>query len=246
MRPAELEAGDNIVLSRVKGRVSTDRLPAFLRVIGDVGLGDFDGFEHVVAGEEETSDKAETIKGLDLKNAEKHAILGVKLNLIELLPSGLRNLSEAMGAGGFEAVASGPADGLALACRDARNSLAVGLYLYGSNRWIYGDGAFGLRLAAWIARKAPDTLIDAMILLVFRLREVRGAILPSDRIAEMAKEAEQVWRDSKKLEWLWKHDPSFSNLLSPKRIRQAFADPIALKRWQEEVKTASLRQVETQ
>ena len=91
--------------------------------------------------------------------------------------------------------------------------MAIGLYLYEANRWIYSEGAFGLRFAAWIARKAPDALVDSMTLLMFRLREVPGAILPSDKIAEMAKEAEQVWRDSKKLEWLWKHDPRFSNLL---------------------------------
>jgi hypothetical protein len=56
------------------------------------------------------------------------------------------------------------------------------LHLYEANRWIYGDGAFGLRLAAWIARKAPDVLVDTTTLLMFRLREVPGAILPSDKI----------------------------------------------------------------
>ena len=30
-----------------------------------------------------------------------------------------------------------------------------------ANRWIYGDGAFGLRLAAWIARRRPDVPVDA-------------------------------------------------------------------------------------
>ena len=52
-----------------------------------------------------------------------------------------------------------------------------------ANRWIYGDGAFGLRLAAWIARKAPDVPADTPTLLMFRLREVPGAILPSNEIA---------------------------------------------------------------
>jgi hypothetical protein len=88
--------------------------------------------------------------------------------------------------------------------------------------------------------------INARELLMFRLRQVPNAILPSDKIAEMAREAEQVYKNSKNLEWLWRNDPRFSKLLNPKRIKQAFVDPIALKRWQEEVKKASLRPIETQ
>ncbi len=224
----KLEAVDNIVLSRVKGRVSEDRLPAFLRVLGDIGLGDFGEFGHA-SGEEKVSDEEVTIQGLDLKNAKEHAILEKKLNLIELLPSGLRNLSEAMGAGGFEAVANGPGDGLALACRDAMNGLAIGLYLYEANRWVYGDGAFGLRFAAWIARKAPDALVDSMTLLMFRLRQVPDAILPSEKIADMAKQARDACMASRKLEWLWRNDPRFSEILNPKRIKLAFADQIMLR-----------------
>jgi hypothetical protein len=108
-------------------------------------------------------------------------------------------------------------------------------YLYETNRWIYGDGAFGLRLLAWIARKAPDAMIDGMTLLMFRLRQVPDAILPSDKIAQMAKQAREVCISSRKLEWLWRNDPRFSDILNPKRIRSAFADEIALKRWQHEL-----------
>jgi hypothetical protein len=243
---AQAEAVDDIVLSRIKRRLSADHLAAFLRVASDIGLGEFSGFGHTVSGEEEISGRAATIKALDLKNANKHAILGTKLNLVELLPSGLRDLSDAMPAGGFEALADEPADGLAAACRDAMNGRAIGLYLYEGTRWIYGDGAFGLRLLAWIARKAPDGLLDGATLLLFRLRTMPGALMPSDKIAEMAKQAEQAWRISKRHEWLWKNDPRFSTLMSPKRIKQAFADPIALKHWQEEVKAASLKPIEPQ
>ena len=153
-------------------------------------------------------------------------ILGKKLNLIELLPSGLGHVSAAMSMGNFERVADAPASEIARARYDAKNSVAIGLYLYEANRWIYGDGAFGLRLAAWIARKAPDALVDNMTLLMFRLRQVPGAILPSDKIAEMAKQARDVCIASKKHEWLWRNDPRFSEILNPKRIKSAFADEI--------------------
>ena len=162
-----------------------------------------------IAGEEHTSDEALTIRALDLTKAGSDSILGKQLNLIELLPSGLKNVSAAISMGNFESVANAPAEEIARARDDAKNSLAIALDLYEANRWIYGDGAFGLRLAAWIARKAPDVLFDMTTLLMFRLRQVPGAIRPSDEIAEMAKQARKVCLYSKRHEWYWRNDPRF-------------------------------------
>jgi hypothetical protein len=230
-----LEPDDGVVLSRIKGRIDSQEMPTVLRVIGDVGTGEFDGFETSIAGKEHTSDEALTIRALDLTKAGSDSILGKQLNLIELLPSGLKNVAAAISMGNFDRVANAPAEEIARARDDAKNSVAIALYLYEANRWIYGDGAFGLRLAAWIARKAPDVLVDTTTLLMFRLREVPGAILPSDKIAEMAENARKVWLYSKRHEWHWHHHPSFSKILHPTRIKLAFADEIALKQWQREL-----------
>ena len=192
----------------------------------------------------EAQDETAVIGAFDLINSGSHAILGKKLNPIELLPTGLDNVSAAMSMGNFARVANAPAEEIARARDDARNSVAIGFYLYEANRWIYGDGAFGLRFAAWIARKAPDALIDGMTLLMFRLRQVPDAILPSDKIAEMAKQAREVCIASKKLEWLWRNDPRFSKILNPKRIKLAFADQIMLKLWQRELNAIIVRGAE--
>ena len=103
--------------------------------------------------------------------------------------AGLKNVSAAISMGNFEHVANAPAEEIARARDDAKNSRGDSPLLYEANRWIYGDGAFGLRLAAWIARKAPDVLVETTTLLMFRLREVPEAILPSDEIAELARQA---------------------------------------------------------
>jgi hypothetical protein len=163
----KLQRVDGIVLSRIKGRLESETLPTVLRVIGDVGTGEFDGFETSIAGEEHTSDEALTIRALDLTKAGSDSILGKQLNLIELLPSGLKDVSAAISMGNFEGVANAPAEEIARARDDAKNSLAIAPNLYEANRWIYGDGAFGLRLASWIARKAPDVLVDSTTLLMF-------------------------------------------------------------------------------
>ena len=236
----EFVKADDIVLSRVKGRTSAEKLPILLRVLSEVGTGEFHGFEAPRHRDEDgkvwrSADETVVIGAFDLTNAESHSILGKKLNLIELLPSGLDHVSAAMSMGNFACVADAPAEEIARARDDARNSVAIGLYLYEANRWIYGDGAFGLRFAAWIARKAPDALVDSMTLLMFRLRQVPDAILPSDEIAAMANQAREVCIASRKLEWLWLNDPRFSEILSPKRIKLAFADQIMLKLWQREL-----------
>jgi hypothetical protein len=236
-----LEPTHDIILSRIKGRSDSESRPTILRVVGDVATGEFDGFETLIAGEEQTSDKAFAIRAFDLANSASHSILGKKLNLIELLPSGLKNVSAAISMGNFEHVANAPAEEIARARDDAKNGLAIALDLYEANRWIYGDGAFGLRLAAWIARKAPDLLLDTMILLMFRLREVQDAIKPSDEIAEMAEQAHDACMASRRLEWHWRNDPRFSKILDPKRMKTAFADEIALKRWQSELNTIILQ-----
>jgi hypothetical protein len=230
-----LDPVDGIVLSRIKGRIDSQEMPTVLRVIGDVGTGEFDGFETSIAGEEHTSDQALTVRAFDLTKAGSDSILGKQLNLIELLPSGLNNVSAAISIGNFEGAANASGEEIARARDDAKHSVAIALNLYEANRWIYGDGAFGLRLAAWIARKAPAVLVDTTTLLMFRLREVPGAILPSDKIAEMAENARRVWLYSKRHEWHWLNHPSFSKILDPKRIKLAFADEIALKQWQREL-----------
>jgi hypothetical protein len=230
-----LEPVDGIVLSRIKGRIDSQEMPTVLRVIGDVGTGEFDGFESSIAGEEHTSDAALTIRAFDLTKAGSDSILGKKLNLIELLPCGLKDVSAAISMGNFERVANAPEEEIARARNDLKNSVAIGFYLYEANRWIYGDGAFGLRLLAWIASKPPDVLVDSTILLMFRLRAVTGAIRPSDEIAELAQQARKVWLYSKRHEWHWHNHPSFSKILHPKRIKLAFADEIALKQWQREL-----------
>jgi hypothetical protein len=189
---SKLSQGRNIVLSRIKGRVRIDRLPAFVQTMEEVSRGDFVGFGHVVAGEEEMSGRATTIDALDLQPSERDSILGRRLNLLALLPAGLENVSKAISMGHFEAISDASAEEIAKARDDARNGLLTGFYLYEANRWIYGDGAFGLRFIAWIARKAPDPMIDGMTLLMFRLRQLPGAILPSDKIAEMTENARKV------------------------------------------------------
>jgi hypothetical protein len=84
---AGLSQTKNIVVSRIKGRVAVDCLPAFVQTIEELGRGDFVGFGHVVEGEEEVGGRATTVDALDLRSSERHSILGRKLNLSSVAPN---------------------------------------------------------------------------------------------------------------------------------------------------------------
>lgn len=125
----KISQANDIVLSRIKRRVGVDRLPAFVQVMEEVGRGDFVGFGHVVAGEEEISGRATTVDALDLQPSGRDSILGDKLNLPQLLPTGLDNMSKAISMGHFAAIADAPAEEIARARDDARNGVLIGFYL---------------------------------------------------------------------------------------------------------------------
>jgi hypothetical protein len=113
--------------------------------------------------------------------------------------------------------------------------LGESAHLYEINRWIYGDGAFGLRLAAWIARKAPDVLVDTTTFSCFACERSPAPFhLRTRSLNWRSKLVKSVF--SKRHGWYLRNDARFAKILYPKRIRLAFADEIALKRWQSGLK----------
>lgn len=233
---------NNIIFSRVKGRLKLlDDRAIFFRVILEMGLGEFRDFDAPSGDEQRSRDEATTIKAFDMGNAETDEILGQNINFIHALPLVLNDVAVAFSMGTFAQAAEAPPEEIAQARDDATSALRIALSLYDALEWVYGPGAFGLRLCAWLARKATDDMIDGLTLGMLKLRAVPEAIHSSEKIAEMAKEAFAVLKTSKQLEWLWRHDPRYKQVLDPKRIRDAFVDHVMLKRWREEVKAAGRR-----
>ena len=142
---------NNNILSRIIGRLNVEELKTFSRVVIDIGLGTFDGFEAPVAGQNRkfdeeglirnldevgqnrTFDERVSIKALDIEPSASHAILGKKLNFVEILPRVLTDVSTAFSMGGFEKAAIGAEGSLATARADARNALIIAMSLYEGN-----------------------------------------------------------------------------------------------------------------
>lgn len=242
----QLASVNNIIVSRIKRRFKLPEEGAILfRVLAEIGSGKFEGFDAPSGNEIRPRDESITIKAFDMDKAEAHEILGQNINFVNVLPSVLNDVAIAFSMGTLAQVAEAPAEEIAKARDDAMNALQIGLSLYDALEWVYGPGAFGLRLCAWLARKAGDDLIDGLTLGVLKLRAVPAAIHSSEKIAGMAKDALAARKVSKQLEWLWRHDPRYKQVLDPKRIRAAFADHVMLKLWQQEVRAAGMRSLPT-
>jgi hypothetical protein len=239
----------NIIFSRITGRLKTEELGIFFRVLREIGTGEFNGFEAPVSGQERTRDETATIKAFDFDASNRDQVLGTSLKFIDVLPSSLKNLGAVFGHDAFIEDAEASEEEIAKARDDALNGLRIAQAMYDSLKWIYGDQAFGLRFIAWFARKAPDAVVDSLILPMLRLRRVPGAILSSEEIAKLANQADRLRTVSKRLENLWQTDPAFREILDPKRIRRALADTVSLNRWWKEVlamesESASLKRCE--
>ena len=230
----------NIILSRIVRRLDIEELKTCARVAIEIGLGQFEGFEISVAGEERTFDKKVTIKALDIGASEKDAILGEKLKLLDALPEVLKDLSTGFNTGVLANAANEPEATIAAARADAVNAFVIGVSLYETWSWVYGSRAFGLRFLHWVALKAPQVAMRVLLLALLRFRAVPGAMLSSEKIASMAKMAMQMRAASLQLKHLGETDPRFRDVLSPRRVRRAFVDQISLKQWRKEIKTAKI------
>jgi hypothetical protein len=118
------------------------------------------------------------------------------------------------------------------------NAFEIVLSLSEPFQWLFGQKALGLRLGAWIVKKAPDDFFLGMVLRMLRLRQVPGAIFSSEEIAHMAVQSRKLLRDFREFQRLGREDPRFKNVFSKREIRAALNDAISRKRWMTAVEKA--------
>ena len=241
----------NIILSRVYGRLQRGPLAIVLRVLLETANGQFDGFEPRTQGETRTDDEiatgikqrscdeTHTLYALDLNQSDKHAILGIKFKFTDALPFMLHDLSVALRRGTLvEALKCSELE-IFDARDDIRNALRIASALYETMEWIYGPNAFGLRMAAWIAKKISRQLISMFILGWIKVRKVSNNLPSSKYIALLADKADEIRDQSRQMRALAQNDKRFASVFSPKRLRQAFKDKVSFERFIKEIEAAN-------
>jgi hypothetical protein len=231
-------APNDFVFSRISRRLDDPELPPLFRVLLETATGEFKGFESPVEGSARASDEIATIRAFDIGDSERLKSLGIDPKWIHALPSTLQNISKAVEIGTLTSAADAPAAEISQARDDTVNAFEIVLSLSEPFQWLFGQKALGLRLGAWIVKKAPDDFFLGMVLRMLRLRQVPGAIFSSEEIAHMAVQSRKLLRDFREFQRLGREDPRFKNVFSKREIRAALNDAISRKRWMTAVEKA--------
>jgi hypothetical protein len=241
------------LVPQIARRLAAPEIAALLRVLTHVGAGEFSDFDDVPTPDE-LSDHEIVISGLNMEKSGTYAggpprestpkpdqICGQSMNFIQVLPVIFRDMAKALRKHSLADAFNFPLDELLTARDDVRGALRIGEDFYEGTKWIYGNRAFGLRLAAWLSRAMGPPQRALLVLGFALLKRTDHPFLGSDQIAELALQAQIAKRNSLKLKELAETDPRFSAVLNPKRIKSAFADQTAFNRWQSELNATTVQ-----
>ena len=83
----QLASVNNIIVSRIKRRLKLlDERAIFIRVLSEIGSGQFEGFDAPSGNVMRPRDESITIKAFDMDKAEAHEILGQNINFAHVSP----------------------------------------------------------------------------------------------------------------------------------------------------------------
>jgi hypothetical protein len=224
-----------VLAPQITRRLNAMQMATFLRILAHVGGGEFANFDYN-PHENDLSDYEIAVSGLDFENAGKYdkgppgktepkpeQVLGKEVKFIQVLPDVLRAMARTLGRNTLSDALKLPRAELLAARDDVRGGLGIARDFYEATKWIYGNRAFGMRLAAWLARSAASQ--RALLMLGFALlKRSDHPFLSSDEIAEQAQKAATAKRDSLKLKEIAEGDPRFAGLLTPNALRRAFSN----------------------
>jgi hypothetical protein len=224
-----------VLAPQITRRLSAMQMATFLRILAHVGGGEFANFDDN-PHEDELSDYEIAVSGLDMENAGNYEngppgksepkpdqAFGKDMNFIQVLPDVLRAMAQTFRRNTLSDALKLPPGELLAARDDMRGGLDIASDFYDATKWIYGNRAFGMRLAAWLARSAASQ--RALLVLGFALlKKSDHPFLSSNQIAKLAQEAANAKRDNLRLKEIAENDPRLAELLTPKALRRAFSN----------------------
>jgi hypothetical protein len=242
-----------LLAPQITRRLNAMQMATFLRILAHVGGGKFSEFDDE-PHPKSLSEYEIAVSGLDMENGGNYEkgppgksepkpdqVLGEKVKFIQVLPDVLRAMARTLGRNTLSDALKLPRPELLAARDDVRGGLGIARDFYEATKWIYGNRAFGMRLAAWLARSAASQ--RALLMLGFALlKRSDHPFLSSDEIAEQAQKAATAKRDSLRLKEIAENDPRFAGLLTPRALRRAFSNLDELKRFRRQLFAARMRQ----
>jgi hypothetical protein len=195
-----------------------------------------------------------TISGLDFENAGTYEkgppgkskpkpdeVFGQHMNFVQVLPGVLRVMAQTLRRNTLSDALKLPLEELVAARDDMCGALTISRDFYEATKWIYGNRAFGMRLAAWLSSSAASQ--RAMRVLGFALlKRSKYPFLSSEQIADLARKAAAAKRDVLRLRAIDETDSRFASLITPKALQRSFSSLDEFEKFQRQLMAARMRQ----
>jgi len=242
----------SLLAPQIARRLSAVEMAVFLRILAHVGGGKFSKFDDE-PHPESLSEYEIAVSGLDIENAGNYQkgppgksepkpdqVFGKDMNFIQVLPDVFRAMARTLRRNTLSDALKLPPEELLSARDDVRGALRIAQDFYEATKWIYGNRAFGLRLAAWLSRSAASQ--RALLVLGFALlKRSDHPFLPSDQIVNLARLAAGAKQDLLGLKKISQSDPRLAALITPKALRRAFSNSNEFERFRRQMIAARMR-----
>jgi hypothetical protein len=153
---------------QIARRLSAPQMAAYLRILARVAGGKFSQFDDE-PHPNSLSEYEIVVSGLDFENAGTYEkgppgkskpkpdeVFGQHMNFIQVLPGVLRVMAQTLRRNTLSDASKLPLEELLAARDDVCGALAISRDFYEATKWIYGNRAFGMRLAAWLSSSAAS------------------------------------------------------------------------------------------
>ena len=238
---------------QIARRLNAGEMAAYLRILTQVAGGKFSKFDDE-PHPKSLSEYEIVVSGLDMENAGNYEsgapgkskpkpdkVFGKDMNFVQVLPEVLRAMARTLRRNKLSDALKLPLDELFAARDDARGALAISRDFYEATKWIYGNRAFGMRLAAWLSRSPASQ--RALLVLGFALLKRSGyPFISSDQIEGLARQAATAKRDIARLRQIGQTDPRLAPLMRPKALRVAFSSAEGFEKFQRQLMAARMSQ----
>ena len=163
------------------------------------------------------------------------------MNFIQVLPDVLSVIARTLRRNTLSDALKLPLEELLAARDDVSGTLAISRDFYEATKWIYGNRAFGMRLAAGLSR-SPASRRALLVLGFTLLKRSKYPFLSSDQIADLARKAAAAKRDALRLREIGETDPRFASLITPEALRRSFSSTSEFGAFQRQLIAARMRQ----
>jgi hypothetical protein len=220
---------------QIARRLSGPQMAAYLRILAHVAGGKFSQFDDE-PHPNSLSEYEIVVSGLDFENAGTYEkgppgkskpkpdeVFGQHMNFIQVLPGVLSLIARTLRRNTLSDALKFPLEELLAVRNDVCNALAMSRDFYEAAKWIYGNRAFGMRIAAGMSG-SPASHRALLVLGFTLLKRSRYSFISSEEIADSARKAAAAKRDFLRLKEIGATDSRLAHLITPQALRHAFSD----------------------